>query len=657
MLRRGFTLIELSIVLALIAVVLSGGLVLTTAYIQKRQLDATLATMDAIESAILNFSLAYNRIPCPGDITLSPSSAYYGMEAGAGSGSTISTGTGVCTGTGMLPQANFVYSPTPPLTGGQTEGAVPTRTLQLPDNYMFDGWGRRLRYAVDPTMTITNALPVPTGGVSCPATSPITVYDATGNKRSASAAYILLSHGTNGHGAYTNSGSIVNANSANTDEQTNCHCNSSGTAGTYTPSYVEKAITVDSTNGLNNFDDIVSFKEPWQLQTPNNPLASATNSCSYLAVTNITNAPYLTLFNFKENALTRLQNLSLPTGSGYMTDFSIDNQYLAWAGIAGANYKEGWLYSVSSLGLSNPYIYFDPSHSALVSDRLNDVKFSPDGNYFVSGGQSQSPYMQINIKGNTVPYWTTQGTFLTTPIVQYWNFAWSPDSATLYAAENNGGAPNALHYVDVFSHSVFPTRFDIIAAEKINVQSYGGSAAANSGTAQGLAVDPTGTYLAMGVYKASNNGGNYYHPIVIANPPTATSAGTPAQITSGLVNYGSTEKSNDVAWSPDGNYIAVALTNYSKGFDVYKFTPLASPIFTEATISGANCGPGKVVAFSKDSTYLAVGNSSGGAIPLCIYSRSIVGGVTTFTNLNVLNSPPNYISLPAGTIYGISWSK
>ena len=631
--RRGFTLLELSVVLTLIAVIVGGGLVIGNAFLQKRQLDTTIANMDAIEDAIVKFSVAYNRIPCPGDMTLPPSNASYGMEAGAGGGSAIATGTGVCSGTGMVPQANFVSS------AGVSEGGVPIRALQLPDSYLYDGWGRRLRYAVDPTMTLSTALPVPVGGVSCPASSPVTVYDSTGsNPRTTGGAYALMSHGVKGHGAYTRSGAINNGRSTNTAELANCHCNSSGVAtGTYAGAYVAKAITIDPSDDRNSFDDIVTFKEPWQIQTPNSPLAVAANSCFYIAVTGYSGE--LRIMSFSNNKLTDLPTMSAPSGAGKYIDFSIDNKYLGWAGEDSSNYTQGMLYNVSSSGLSGPTTFYTTSSSPS-TDSMNQIKFSPDGNYFVYGGYL--PNMQINVYsgGN----WSTAATFQTAPAVQYWGFAWSPDSATLYASEDNGGGGNNLHFIDVFSHSVISTRFDIIPGKQIDARLYGASNTANRGTTKGLSVHPSGNYLAAGVYQVQSTSGNYYHPIVIANPPTASSAGSPTRITAGLKNYSSGEISYQVAWSPNGNYLALSLTTYSQGFDVYQFDS-TSNVFTASTVVGASCNPGRSIAWSKDSNYLAVGSS--GSSPLCIYARS----GNTFTNLNVSNT------LPVSQPLGIVWSK
>lgn len=269
--QRGFTLLELSIVLVLIGIILAGGLVTLSAYLQAAQVNTTVARMDMIENALLDFAVAFNRIPCPSDLTLPPSSPYYGMEAGAGSGSAIAIGTGACTGTGMVPQATFSAS------SGAVEGGVPTRALQLPDDDMYDAWGRRFSYAVDPTATQTDALPIQAGSNWCG--DPITVDDASGSPRTTNAIYAIISHGADGHGAYTSNGVMMNAGSDNANELTNCHCTGAGVPDTtYIPTYVEMMPTTDPSDSSDNFDDIVTFKEAWQMQTPNFPLATTASS-------------------------------------------------------------------------------------------------------------------------------------------------------------------------------------------------------------------------------------------------------------------------------------------------------------------------------------------------------------------------------------------
>jgi type II secretory pathway pseudopilin PulG len=167
----GLTLLELSVVLVLIAAVAAGSMAMLTASIQTSQYNVTVARMQAIESALLTFRQAFNRLPCPGDLTVVPSDGTtgtcyattqggdYGMEAGQDANSAIATATGACTGTNMTPQANFTATGTNTGYNGYTvvEGAVPTRALKLPDSYMYDGWGNKFRYAVDARFTAASA--------------------------------------------------------------------------------------------------------------------------------------------------------------------------------------------------------------------------------------------------------------------------------------------------------------------------------------------------------------------------------------------------------------------------------------------------------------------------------------------------------------------
>jgi prepilin-type N-terminal cleavage/methylation domain-containing protein len=135
----GFTLLEMSVVLIIITVIVAGGMAMFTGSLQKRQLAETQVKLKAIQQALYSFRLANSRIPCPADVTLAVTDTNFGVE-----GATL----GTCTG--GSPAANFS-------TGNNVEGMVPTVTLGLPDEYAFDGWGRRLMYAADARFTATNA--------------------------------------------------------------------------------------------------------------------------------------------------------------------------------------------------------------------------------------------------------------------------------------------------------------------------------------------------------------------------------------------------------------------------------------------------------------------------------------------------------------------
>jgi len=254
---EGFTLLELSVVLALIGIITGGSLMGFAAYVQSTQYNTTVSTMNAIERTLQDYSVANGRIPCPANLTCTSGQLNYGAEGNCAS--TTASCTSGTTGVNNL-------------TDGVAEGGVPTRALKMPDSYQYDGWGRRLRYAAVALSTTSGSVPV----ANNPCSEGITVNDSTGAARSTSAIYALISHGQNGHGAYTAAGTtMVNAGSDNTDEQTNCHCDVNANATTYAPTYVEKLPTANPTDAANVFDDVVTFKENWQLQTYNNPLATA----------------------------------------------------------------------------------------------------------------------------------------------------------------------------------------------------------------------------------------------------------------------------------------------------------------------------------------------------------------------------------------------
>ena len=602
--QRGFTLLELSIVLVLIAVIISGGLMMLTAGLQASQYNATVTRMDEIEKALLSYAIANNRIPCPADLGLTSASAYYGYEAGASAGG---TGSGECV-TGMTPAANFKSA------SGAEEGGVPARALQLPDDYMYDGWGRKFRYAVDPTYTKAHALPVaaPCGSGFTGDASALTLEDASGTARTTAAMYALISHGANGHGAYTSNGLVLNAGSVNADELTNCHCNSSAASTTYTPTYVEKVPMQDPANALDDFDDIVTFKEPWQIQGLNYPLPAA--SCGgYLAVATDT-TPYVTLYSFNNGALTKLPAPAVPPdGAAYGVNFSPNNALLAVGAAQTSTQNVGLLYTVSASGLTYSSVFATGSNYD-----LQNIQFSPDSNYIAAGGDF--PRFQVNsLSGgnyNTVDTVPNSGSY-------QFGLAWSTDSSILYGAVNSVGD----NHVYAYTHSA--TTF--AQSSSFLSTSYGCQQ-----SPEGLAMSPTGNYLAAGCVnpKSSNS---YRLPLVIQNPATSpTLISGPG---SGLSTYDGAEIAYGVAWSPDGTMLAVGL--YERGMDAYSFNS-GTNTFTPATISGSVCpGVGMAVAWSKDSQYLAV--TSTGSPNLCVYKRS----GTTLTNMNISST-----LLPPGNVIG-----
>ncbi|MCZ2154069.1 MAG: type II secretion system GspH family protein, partial [Bryobacterales bacterium] len=195
--QRGFSLLELSIVLVVIGVITGLGITAGVNQLERSRENQTSEKMKTIMEAVMTFRTVNGRIPCPSSLTAPPTDTNYGVEA---------ANKGSCTG--GSPAANFSGS-------GVADGGVPVKALLLPDDFMFDGWGNRIRYSVRADATATNAFSSIPANDTC---GGIQVRDASGNNRTSSALIALISHGSNGHGAYTRSGAVRSSGSTEASE-------------------------------------------------------------------------------------------------------------------------------------------------------------------------------------------------------------------------------------------------------------------------------------------------------------------------------------------------------------------------------------------------------------------------------------------------------
>jgi prepilin-type N-terminal cleavage/methylation domain-containing protein len=274
--RAGFTLLELSVVLVIASLLISGLLSITMQDARRAKQAALKAKMDTIETAIVNFAKTNNRLPCPADGFAYLTHANFGLEAlAAGScvGSASYDANGVraaATAPGTL-AADFYNQSVSTYTVG---GAVPVRTLGLADSFMFDPWGNRFSYFVDKRMTASVPAAFITYLASDATIGSMTVMDGSGypaktngNAITTKAVLVIISHGPNGFGAFQagvagSSALRKPSSSTNADEQQNCHCTSAGatvTATAFDSTFVQHAATNSSASYSNVFDDTVRF--------------------------------------------------------------------------------------------------------------------------------------------------------------------------------------------------------------------------------------------------------------------------------------------------------------------------------------------------------------------------------------------------------------
>jgi prepilin-type N-terminal cleavage/methylation domain-containing protein len=267
--ESGFSLLELSIVMVLIALITVMAMTSGIAVIATARQTATTKKMAEIDKALMAYRAAYNRIPCPGNLAITQGNTAYGVEASK---------PGSCVGGAIV--ANFNTA-----NGGAAEGAVPTVTLGLANDFMYDGWGNHIRYIVDTGMTSIGAFASAPPASAC-VTSNVTVCDFNGvlsgacvnTPRSSAAVYVLVSHGKDTMGGVTNSGAMSSVLSPNANEKINCHaagaqCQaiSSSATTTISPIYVQADYSISPTDVSNLFDDIVSYKERSQMTEPWDP--------------------------------------------------------------------------------------------------------------------------------------------------------------------------------------------------------------------------------------------------------------------------------------------------------------------------------------------------------------------------------------------------
>lgn len=231
--HRGFTLIEIAVVIVVLSLLLAMIAGIATAMLGQQRREATRQKMVGAETAIALFVSQNQRLPCPADGTQPSESVSAGIEQRPA---------GSCSVT-------------------QANGVLPWRTLGLSEQDATDGWGTRLTFRVandfvaDASMNFTSCDPGPAfaggGAAACNASCPSGTYPtgcthpsevtkgkglricnlagvvvmnplpatafnsadtlcsgaaASPEPPSTGAAYVLISHGENRHGGFNDRG-------------------------------------------------------------------------------------------------------------------------------------------------------------------------------------------------------------------------------------------------------------------------------------------------------------------------------------------------------------------------------------------------------------------------------------------------------------------
>jgi type II secretory pathway pseudopilin PulG len=597
--RSGFTIMELSIVILVIALITGIGITSSIGLIEQSKYTATENKLNAIENALMSFRQNKNRLPCPGDLTLVSSNANYGVEA---------ANPGTCSG--GTPAANNIST----VVAGSPlvmEGGVPVRGLNLPDEFMYDGWGRRINYAVTVGATDYDAFSVIMPNETCG----ISVLDAADTARTSGAIYTLVSYGPNGHGAYLPNGTQMISGSTNASEAKNCHCDSAGVTATYLATYVQKSPTGDTAVSADVYDDLVRYKDRWQLE-------------NYDDTYNYTGYKGPNLF------------VGFNRAGASSSVIAYQRQCGAWSKQSDFTLAPNLM---TNLPTFKTWVGFTPGNQHLFTYSFSGCflyRIKADGNYTDLGGGVASCPDYLTYSGSIKLAMSNNGYMAISSTVSTYLFLWKligdryvslPLTSTLFKPGTAPGtvSPTAPEML-TFSKDANYMALAVSGAVSPNLIVY--KRAGDTFTALGSTLQPASVpaknisaiaFSPDGKWFALTLSSGVYYVWSIAN-----SAGAPFSLVINGVGIAGTPIITAMQFSPDGKYLAMA--GGAAGGDnivIYKidgttFTALALPTgWVDAAAYGGNS-----IAFSPDSKYIAMTTSSA-ALPLAIFQRT---SATTF---------------------------
>lgn len=248
-LRKGFTLIELSIVIIVISIIVAGYISINAGKLTNLRTRIGSNNIYTTYKSLANYVRVNKKFPCPAPITdIKSSSPTYGTAASATN--CVAAGVYVSTVSGST---NLVY------------GMIPTRTLGLADEFAEDSFGNKIIYVVDKRLTSTaivsgsdltyfentiltsseysNGTATPYTGITISGTS---VTDAL---------FLIMSRGNNKSGAYAANSSSASASVST--ESTNDLSSPSNGVSPPTSSFDKIFL---GTSSASDFDDTVFYK-------------------------------------------------------------------------------------------------------------------------------------------------------------------------------------------------------------------------------------------------------------------------------------------------------------------------------------------------------------------------------------------------------------
>lgn len=256
--KTAFSLIELSIVLVIIAIVVTGVLSASTTSLNNAKIKITNDRIEVIYKALGNFIATSYRLPCPASLNIARETTGYGDSVGDA---------GECAAAGVYKssvQSSVIY------------GMVPINALGLPKELAEDGFGNKLIYIVNKNFTAADYPSTTLSGYfsSFDETdnSAIKILQVPTSNTIDGNAFVIMSLGQNKYGAFNIGATAQNGTtSSDTYEQKNYVSNINTATTPYTADFGivtghSGRVTITASNPSSDvFDDIVFFKTRSQM--------------------------------------------------------------------------------------------------------------------------------------------------------------------------------------------------------------------------------------------------------------------------------------------------------------------------------------------------------------------------------------------------------
>jgi len=240
--QKGYTLIELAMVIIIVSLLMTSGIAYYQVWLEKQMHERTINNLEDMALNVSAYRGQLGSYPCPAPIDVDRDDPDYGRMD--------------CSG------VIEVSSLRADISRNVLIGMVPFRDLNITAEFAHDAHGQRILYAVTKEQAILGDPYVPgNGGIS--------VNDEFGNSRiepEHSADFIILSHGKDRAGSYNSGGNIFDpcANASDLDEE-NCDQDSTFVI----------AMHSESGNQATHSDDIGFYQMPLNVplwaRNPTNP--------------------------------------------------------------------------------------------------------------------------------------------------------------------------------------------------------------------------------------------------------------------------------------------------------------------------------------------------------------------------------------------------